>query len=82
VKALPRVVTEVDRFAFIAVPTKGENGATEANKTSYHLTYDTESGKGTGGPAYPNLEYVKANETQSTWPYTDDCSQLEIASKK
>jgi len=81
VKALPRVVTTIDRFAFIALPTKDENGAAEASKTSYHLSYDVESGKEGGGPASPNLEFVKTNDTQSTWPATDDCLHLEISKK-
>ncbi len=82
VKAPPKVVTQVDRFAFIAVPTKAEVGAPEANKTSYRLFYDTVTGKEAGGPAYPQIEFVKTNEAQTTWPDIDDCLHLDVGEKK
>jgi hypothetical protein len=82
VKAPPRTVTKVERYAFIALPTTTEVGATEANKTSYHLLYDTESGKEAGGPPYPKLEFVKTNESQSSWPETDECLHLDVGKKE
>jgi hypothetical protein len=79
VRAPARATTEVGRLAFIGVPTAEENGAAEANRTSYHLSYDPETGKeGGGGPADPHIEFVKTNDTQSTWPATDDCLHLEV----
>jgi hypothetical protein len=83
VKASARATTEVDRLAFIGVPTADENGSAEANKTSYHLAYDPETGKeGVGSIEDPHVEFVKTNDTQSTWPATDDCSKLEIGPQK
>lgn len=84
VKAPARATTtEVGRLAFIAVPTADANGSAEANKTSYRLSYDPETGKeGVGSIPDPHIEFVKTNETQSTWPVTDDCLHLEIGPKK
>jgi hypothetical protein len=82
VKAPARATTKVDRLAFVAVPTADANGATEANKTSYHLAYDPETGKeGVGSILDPHIEFVKTNDSQSTWPVTDDCLNLEIGPK-
>lgn len=81
-RAPARATTEVDRLAFIAVPTADANGSAEASKRSYHLSYDAETGKETGGAADPHIEFVKTNDTQSTWPVTDDCLHLEIGPKK
>jgi hypothetical protein len=77
-----RKITEVDRLAFIAVPTASENGSTEASQKSYHLAYDAETGKDTGNRHDPHIAFVKTNDTQTTWPATDDCSKLEIGPQK
>jgi hypothetical protein len=82
VKAPARGTTELHRLAFIAVQTTGANGAADANKISYHLFYDPETGKeGVGSIPDPHVEFVKTNETRTVWPEIDDCSNLEIKSK-
>ncbi len=79
--ARARATTEVDRLAFIAVPTAEANGAAEAGGKSYRLSYDAESGK-ERGTADPHIEFVKTNDTQTSWAPTDDCLHLEIGPKK
>jgi hypothetical protein len=51
------------------VSTSAEDGASEANKTSYLLSYDLPSG-GQG------VIFVKANSSQTTWPSTPDCTDI------
>jgi hypothetical protein len=70
--------TSVDRLVFIGVPTKDANGSAEASKISYHLSYDAVT-KDTGRIPDPHIELVKTNDSQSTWPATDDCKDLHIS---
>lgn len=81
-KAPARATTEVDRLAFIAVPTADANGMTEASKTSYHLSYDADTGKESGGTQDPHIVFVKTNDTQTSWATADDCLHLEVGPKK
>ncbi len=71
----------IDRLVFVDVPTADANGAAEASKISYKLSYDAVT-KDTGRIPDPKIEFVKTNESQSTWPATEDCLQLETGMKK
>ncbi len=62
--------TETINGAVIAVvSTSTADGASEANKTSYQLLYDTP----TGGQG---VVLVKDNSSQTTWPATPDCTTI------
>lgn len=62
--------TETLNGAVIAVvSTVATDGASEANKTSYFLLYDSPAG-GQG------VTLVKANPSQTTWPNTPDCTNI------
>ncbi len=73
--------TSLDRLAFIGVPTGEANGSAAASKISYRLIYDAVT-KETGRIPDPKIELVKTNDSQATWPATDDCKDLEIGPKK
>lgn len=73
--------TSVDGLVFIAVPTADANGSAEASKISYRLAYDAVT-KDTGRIPDPHVELLKTNDSQSTWPATDDCKDIETGSKK
>jgi len=73
--------TAVDRLVFIGVPTGDANAAAAASKINYHLSYDAVTAV-TGRIPDPHIELVKTNDSQSTWPATDDCKDLEIGPKK
>lgn len=82
VRVPPRGTTNIDRLAFVAVPTTEENGASEAGRTSYRLHYDGETGKESGNPPDPHIEFVKTNEAQASWKPIDECADLKASTSK
>lgn len=62
--------TEALNGAVIAVvETVDQNGASEANNTSYFLLYD-------GGSGGQGVTLIKANPEQTSWPQIEDCTQI------
>jgi hypothetical protein len=80
-KVPAHATTPVDSLVFIAVPTVSATGSAEASKISLRLSYDAVT-KDTGRIPDPHIELVKTNDSQSTWPATDDCKDLEIGPRK
>lgn len=66
---------DFNSFIFVAVNTKSPNGATEANQTSYELSYDSEPVQ---GQTDPQVLLVKTNESQSSFPPTDNCQTIKL----
>ena len=82
VRVSARTKAEIDRFVFVPIGTAEENGSAEANRTSYGLSYDGETGKLHSVDPDPHIEFVKANTTQTNWDQTDDCDALQLSAKK
>ena len=61
--------TAINGAVIGVVSTSAADGASEANKTSYTLFYDTPAG-GQG------VALVNDNPTQTTWPSTPDCTTI------
>jgi hypothetical protein len=53
------------------VNTLTSNGAVEANETSYFLNYNAAS-------TDPAVNFVKSNATQTSYPFTEDCSTVTL----
>ncbi|HEY0512966.1 MAG TPA: hypothetical protein VGH73_13740 [Thermoanaerobaculia bacterium] len=69
-RLVPKGTTTAINGAVIAVvSTSAADGASEANKTSYMLLYNTPAG-GQG------VVLVKDNPSQTTWPSTPDCTTI------
>jgi kumamolisin len=47
------------------------DGAVQANETGYFLNYS-------GSSSVPAMNFVKSNASQTTYPFTDDCSQIDL----
>lgn len=76
VKTFPRQsTTQLASFIVIPVNTVNANGAAEANKTSYKLSYDAEPVPGQTDPA---LVFNKTNASQTSWPETESCDAIKL----
>ena len=58
-------------FGAVAVSTKDANGAVEANRTRYELSYKTSSTR-------PQIVTDKTDATRKSWPSTLDCSTIKL----
>jgi len=56
-------------IAVVRVATASADGASEANKTNYFLSY-------AGAPGDPGVLLAKENSSQTTYPNTPDCTMI------
>jgi hypothetical protein len=56
------------------VATITSDGAVQANETGYFLNYSDNS----ASSPIPAMNFVKSNASQTTYPLTDDCSQIDL----
>ena len=56
-------------LAALTVPTSTDDGAVEANQTSYFLVYPKQQGE-------PVVIMSKLNSSRTSWPYTPGCLQI------
>jgi len=58
-------------FGALVVQTVAQDGASEANNTSYFLSY-----KGSGAGGNPTVLMTKSNANQTSWAYTPNCEDI------
>jgi hypothetical protein len=61
----------LNNYVVFVVETTDPDGAKEANQTNYFLLYKTQSGD-------PGLIPAKNNSSQTSWPYTPVCRQIQF----
>lgn len=61
----------LDQYAIFMIQTSDPDGAKEANATSYFIRYASDAGD-------PGELLVKANPTQTAWPYTQTCGEIKF----
>ncbi len=69
---------EVHGYTVVAVALPEENGAMDADKIFYTLSYDALEGDGESIPADPPVVLNNTNPTQTSWPHADDCKGLTL----
>lgn len=76
--SVPTTVTAGNNIGFavsgqnaLIVQTTATDGASEANKTNYFLSYNT-------APGDLGVLFVKSDSKQTSWPYTPDCATISL----
>jgi hypothetical protein len=71
VQAAKSITFNPHGYGALIVQTTASDGASEANKTNYFLTYQNP-------PANTSVVMSKTNSSQTTWPNTPDCHTIQL----